>query len=165
MSKITPEFLIAEAAVRDLHARYVDAIWRLDFDAFGDCFTMDCEWLLSSGHVLRGRAAILAGITANMARFNRMLVTMRTPIVELEKDGTISSRVYISEVAALKDGSTNGAIGTYYERFVDQGDRWRLKWRLSQAQYAGPPDMSGKFTDNPEWGAPPAMPPLNWSKS
>jgi uncharacterized protein (TIGR02246 family) len=157
----TNDFAIAECAVRQLHARYIDAIWRKDFESFGDCFTTDCEWLLSSGAVLRGRDATVAGIKANLARFKGMLVTLRTPMVAIEKDGSLSSRVYLTEQAAFLDGKAYGAIGTYYERIVNQGGHWRVKWRLSQAHYNGPLDLSGPFVDNADWGAPPAMPPLD----
>ena len=59
------------------------------------------------------------------------------------------------------DGRPGSSIGIYYERFVDQGDRWRFKWRLFQTHYLGKADISGPLFDNPEWGAPPSMPPLD----
>jgi uncharacterized protein (TIGR02246 family) len=157
MSKITTEFLVAEAAVRQLHARYADAIWRKDYDAFGDCFTEDCEWITSMGG-LRGRAGIVDAIKGMMAKSKRILVSLRTPIIELKNDGSVTSRTYLTEQNILNDGTAFTPIGTYYEHIVNQGDRWRMKWRLSQAHYAGPPDMSGTFVDNPQWGPPPAMP-------
>ena len=49
----------------------------------------------------------------------------------------------------------------YFEHFVDEGDAWRFKWRLFQTHYVGPPDMTGTWFDVPDYGAPPAMPPLD----
>ncbi|MCB2073604.1 MAG: nuclear transport factor 2 family protein [Novosphingobium sp.] len=153
------DYVVAECMVRQLHARYVDAVWRKDIDSFGDCFAEDCEWRIA-GHVLKGRAKITEFMSAVFPQFNRILLTMRTPVLEVG-DGTASSRTYFTENSQFADGTPLAAIGSYYERFVDQGDRWRFSWRVFQTEYAGPPDFSGEFYDNPEWGAPPAMPPLD----
>lgn len=153
------DFVIAEAAIRQLHARYTDAVWRKDYEAFGDCFTLDCEWRIG-GVVVRGRTAIVAHMQSVLPQFRAVLVTFRTPILEVGK-GTATGRTYMTEQAVFKDGRAFGPIGTYYERFVDQGDRWRFAWRLFQTQYAGPPDLSGPFFENPDFGPPPAMPALD----
>jgi SnoaL-like domain len=153
------EFHVAECAIRQLHARYADAVWRKDVDAFGDCFTEDCEWRIV-GQVLSGRSVIMPFMGQVFTRFRRILLTMRTPILEVG-DGVASGRTYFSEQSVFTDGRPLGPIGSYYERFVDCGDRWRFSWRLFQTEYSGPPDLSGKFFENPDWGAPPAMPPLD----
>jgi hypothetical protein len=153
------DFLVAESGIRQLHACYTDAVWRKDYEAFGDCFTEDAEWRIS-GMILRGRLEIVDTIKQFMSRFRRVLVTLRTPILEIG-NGTASGRTYLSEQSVLSDGRPYGPLGIYYERFVDQGDRWRFSWRLFQTNYSGPPDMSGTLFDNPDYGAPPAMPPLD----
>jgi ketosteroid isomerase-like protein len=152
-------FLVAESAIRQLHARYTDAVWRKDYASFGDCFAVDAEWRIS-GMVLRGRAEIVRTIEQLMSRYRCVLVTLRTPILDVG-DGVASGRTYLSEQSIMNDGRPYGPIGTYYERFVDQGDRWRFTWRLFQTHYTGSPDMSGTLFDNPDFGPPPAMPPLD----
>jgi SnoaL-like domain len=153
------EFVVADCAVRQLQARYTDAVWRKDFDAFADCFAEDAEWRIS-GMNLRGRTEIVTTFKSFMARFKRVLVTLRTPILEVG-DGMASGRTYLTEQNVFLDGRGYAPIGVYYEHFVDQGDRWRFKWRLFQTHYAGPPDLSGSFFDNADFGPPPAMPPLD----
>ena len=153
------DFLIADAAIRQLHARYTDAGWSKDYDSFGDCFSEDCEWRIS-GLVLRGRREIVETFSSLMVKFNRVLITIRPPILEVG-DGIASGRTYLTEQSVLADGTPLAAIGTYYERFVDQGDRWRFSWRLFQTQYAGPADFTGRLHSNPEFGPPPGMPPLD----
>ncbi len=37
----------ADNGIRQLHARYADAVWRKDYPSFGDCFTEDCEWRIA----------------------------------------------------------------------------------------------------------------------
>lgn len=153
------DFVVTEAAIRQLHARYVDAVWRQDFEAFADCFAENAEWRIT-GRVLRGHGEIVGFIKPALSRFRRVLITIRTPILEVG-DGVASGRVYFTEQSVFADGRSYAPIGTYFERFVDHGDRWRFSWRLFQTEYSGPPDLSGTFFDNPDWGPPPAMPPLD----
>ena len=158
MSEITTEFLTAETAVRQLHARYADAVWRKDYAAFGNCFASDCQWITSS-MVMKGRSGIVETVRGLQTKLKSILLTIRTPIVELEKDGSVSSRTYFSEQGFLTDGGGYLAIATYFERFTHEEGRLRFKWRLSQAHYSGPPDLTGSVKDNPDCGAPPALPP------
>lgn len=155
----TPNLAHAEAGIRQLHAAYTDAVWRQDSEAFADCFTADGEWRIS-GRVFRGRADIRDGIARILSNFIRVLITFRTPSLEVG-DGFATGRTYIDEKCAWKNGNTNISIGRYYERFVDEGDRWRFSWRLFELHYRGPPDLSGIFFEHPDYGAPPAMPPLD----
>lgn len=152
------ELLVAEAQLRQLYARYTDAVWRKDVDAFGDCFTQDAEWRIA-GNILRGRAAIMGMIKQVFPRYERILLNFRDPIIQVD-NRTANVRALVSEQSVL-EGRPFGPIGMYFDRCVDQGDRWRFAWRLFQTHYAGPPDMSGRFFQNPDYGPPPAMPPLD----
>ncbi len=153
------DFLVAESGIRQLHARYVDAVWRKDFDAFGDCFTEDAEWRIS-GMVLQGRDEIVWNLKRLMPNFKRILMTFRTPLLEVG-DGIASGRTYVTEQSAFINGKPGTTIGIYYERFVDQGDKWRFAWRLFQLHYMGPAELTGPFFDNPDYGPPPHMPDLD----
>ncbi len=151
------DFVVAEAAIRQLHSRYVDAAFRKDFDAFGDCFVQDCEWRIGS-YALKGRAEIVETFKGFAKNFRQILVTLRTPTLEVG-DGVASGRTYLTEQNVLMDGTAHNPVGIYYEHFKDCGDRWRFTWRLFQTHYSGPPDMSGTFIEQPDYGPPPAMPP------
>ncbi len=153
------EFHIAAAAIHQLHSRYVDAVWRKDIAAFADCFTEDAEWRLT-GLVLQGRDNIAAFMQGVFPKYRFILMTFRTPTLEIG-DGVASGRSHVSEQSVLANGSPFGPIGTYYERFVQQADRWRFSWRLFHTSYVGPPDLTGTFFDNPDYGPPPAMPGLD----
>ena len=153
------DFVVAEAAIRQLHARYADAVWRRDYEAFADCFTEDAQWRIS-GMVLRGREEIVWNLKRLMPRFRRILMTFRTPIIDVG-DGVATGRTYVTEQSALVDGTPGSTIGIYYERFVDQGDRWRCSWRLFQLHYMGPAELTAPFFDNPDFGPPPMMPDLD----
>jgi uncharacterized protein (TIGR02246 family) len=148
--------ICAEVGIRQLHARYTDAIWRKDFEAFGELFTDDAEWRFA-GMVARGRGEIVENFRRMAGGFSRVLVTLNAPILEVHS-GTAIGRTYVTERAVLSDGKPFAPIGIYYERFVDEGGRWRFAWRFFQTYYAGPPDLSGAFFDNPDYGVPPHMP-------
>ncbi|MCB2077149.1 MAG: nuclear transport factor 2 family protein [Novosphingobium sp.] len=154
------DFVTAECMVRQLHAHYVDAVWRKDIDAFSDCFSQDCEWRIA-GQAIIGRPAIREFMSKVFPQFRRILLTMRTPSFELTGEGTASARTYFTENSVFADGTPLAAIGSYYERFVDDGDRWRFSWRVFRTEYAGPVDFTGPFYENPDYGAPPAMPPMD----
>lgn len=147
----------AERGIRDLHARYTDAVWRQDFAAFAECFTREGEWRIS-GRVFRGRAEIEQAITTILDKFVRVMITFRSPILEVV-DGDLVGRTYIDEKCAWKNGNTNISIGRYYERFTEIDGRWHFQWRLFQILYRGPEDLSGDWLDQPDYGPPPGFPP------
>jgi hypothetical protein len=84
-------------------------------------------------------------------------VTSRTPVLHIE-NGKVSGRTIVTEQSVFEDGTVFMPIGTYFERYADQGDRWRFTYRFWITHYAGPPDMSGTFFDPPDYGPPPGMP-------
>ena len=153
------ELVVAEAQIRQLQARYTDAVWRQDYAAFADCFTEDGEWRIS-GMILRGRPQIKEAIERILGNFRRVLISFGTPILAVG-DGTATGRTYVTEKCAWKNGNTNISIGRYYERFVEDGDNWKFAWRLFQLHYRGPADLSGTFYENPDFGAPPGMPEID----
>jgi hypothetical protein len=152
-------FAEVEAGIRQLHARYSDATWRKDAGAFAECFTPDGEWRIS-GMVLKGRPQIAETIDRILSRMNRVLISFRTPLLDLSADG-VTGRTMIDERVSWADGSANVSIGRYYERFVEADGRWFFSWRLFQLHYRGPPDLSGTWFDHPDYGPPPGMPPLD----
>jgi hypothetical protein len=153
------KFALAEIGIRQLQARYIDAVWRKDYQSFGECFALDAEWRIA-GEVVRGREAAVAFIQRMLADFQSIFIVLGTPILQVG-DGVASGRTYFTARNTLKDGTPFGPIGMYYERFVQEGDAWRFKWRLFQTYYSGPPDLSGTYSKHPDYGPPPAMPPLD----
>ena len=151
------DFTVAETAIRQLHARYIDAVWRKDLDSFADCFAVDSEWRIE-GMVVRGREGAVQFVGQMMVEYPVLFIMLGTPILEVG-EGTATGRTYFNARNVKKNGEAFAPIGMYYERFVDEGDRWRFQWRLFQTHYRGPPDMSGEFVNNPQYGAPPGFPP------
>jgi uncharacterized protein (TIGR02246 family) len=151
--------MTAAEAIRQLHADYTDAVWRKDLTAFGDCFAPDAEWRIAA-RVVRGRNAIMQFMGAAFPRYRWILLNFRTPSLTIEP-GKATGRTYVSEQSVLADGRPLAPLGVYYERFVEQDGRWRFSWRLFHTLYLGPPDLSGSHFENPDYGPPPCMPPLD----
>ena len=151
------DLMAAEAGIRRFHARYADAVFRRDYATFADCFTEDAEWRVG-GSILRGRAEIVDFLKDKMELFHWVHMTFRTPIVEVG-DGTASSRTYVTEQNAFKDGRPGNSVATYFERFVEQDGVWRRSWAFFQLHYMGSADLTGTYFAQPDFGPPPAMPP------
>jgi hypothetical protein len=148
-----------EAAVRQTQARYTDAVWRKDLDALGDCLTADSQWRIA-GRVFDGRAAVVAHMRSVFPQFRRIFMTFRTPVLEIA-GGQANARTFVTEQSVFAGGRPFFAIGIYWERYVQEGERWRAAWRLFQTQYAGPADLSAAFHEAQDFGPPPGMPPLD----
>ena len=150
------DYLVADSAIRQLHARYVDAVWRKDFAAFADCFAEDAEWKIAGLHV-RGRIHIRSQFEKFIAPSERVLMLLGMPILEVGS-GTANGRIHVTEYVKLTDGRAARTIGVYYDRYVDEGDRWRFRSRHWNLHYRGPPDLSAPFHECEEYGPPPGMP-------
>lgn len=104
-----------------------------------------------------GRTQIKSEFAKFMRHIERTFMMFGTPIVEVG-DGFATSRTHVTENNKFADGRTASTIGIYYERFVDEGDRWRFKWRHWNLYYIGPPDFSAPLYQCKEYGPPPGMP-------
>lgn len=149
----------AECAIRQLHARYADAVWRKDAESFAACFAEDAVWRIA-GAELAGVAAIRAGFEAFMGGVERSLMTFRTPIVTIDGEGAggISARTYVTEQNKYRDRPAATTIGIYYERFAERDGALRFAWRHWQMYYYGPADLSTEIHPAAEFGPPPGMP-------
>jgi uncharacterized protein (TIGR02246 family) len=153
---VMTDFLIAESAIRQLHARCVDAVFRKDTAAFADCYAEDGEWKIAGMH-MKGRAQIASEFEKFMAPCERVLMLFTDPVLEVG-EGVASGRSYVTEFMKYPDGRAVRTIGLYYERYVEQKDRWRFQWRHWNLYYYGPPDFSAPYHNPPDYGPHPGMP-------
>lgn len=150
------EFVVADSGIRQLHARFIDAVWRQDADAFADCFTEDAEWKIAGMHI-RGRAEIGSKFAKLLSVCERVQLILGMPVLDVGQ-GMATGRIHVTELAKMADGSSAMTFGIYYDRYVDEGDRWRFQWRHWALHYRGPTDLSAPFVDCPEYGPHPGMP-------
>ena len=150
------DFASADCGIRQLYARYVDAVWRKDADAFADCFADEAEWKIARMQ-LRGREEIRAAIAKLLAKYERVLMTLHTPLLDVEQK-TATGRLFCVEYGKLLDGTSAMTVGVYYDRYVENGGRWRFTWRHYALHYRGPTDFSAKLFSSRDYGPFPAMP-------
>ncbi len=151
------EFAVADSGIRQLHARFTDAVWRKDAVAFANCFAEQGEWKIAGIH-LRGRSAIAGTIDKLLAACARVQIIPGMPILELEQDGTATGRISITELAKMVDGSSAMTLGIYYDRYLVEDGLWRFQWRHFGLHYRGPVDLSAELVESPDYGPHPAMP-------
>jgi len=150
------EFVVADSGIRQLHARFIDAVWRKDAEAFADCFAEDGEWKIAGMHIC-GRGEIGSTFGKLMGVCDRVQILLGMPVLDVEQ-GTATGRIHVTELAKMSDGSSAMTIGVYYDRYVEEGGRWRFQWRHFGLHYRGPIDLSAELVDCPDYGAPPGMP-------
>lgn len=150
------DFIAAECGIRQLHARFVDAVFRQDATAFGDCFAKDGEWKIAGMH-MRGRAEI-GGTFGKLLGICARVQIILGPLLLDVGQGAATGRIGVTELAKMKDGSSAMTIGIYYDRYVEEDGRWRFKWRHWGLHYRGPTDLSAALIECPDYGAFPGMP-------
>jgi len=150
------EFLLAEAAIRQLYARYADAVWRKDRAAFLECFTEDAVWKIA-GRTLEGRNEIGDFFEMSTAPSHKVMFWWSNPALEVTGD-TATGRLNVTELVKRLDGEAIRTLAVYYERYAKSGGIWRLSWHHFNMYYFGPPDLSEDYYDCREYGPPPGFP-------
>ncbi|WP_380781045.1 nuclear transport factor 2 family protein [Sphingomonas sp. R86520] len=150
------DFVTADCGIRQLHARFVDAVWRQDATAFSDCFAPDGIWKIA-GMVMTGREEIAEACGKLLGRCERIQLVVGQPILEVG-EGIAIGRLQVTEFAKKHDGTSAITFGTYYDRYVEQDGAWRFQWRHWTMAYHGPTDLSGGFVVPSDYGAFPGMP-------
>jgi uncharacterized protein (TIGR02246 family) len=158
-------FADAHAGITQLHARFIDAVWRQNATDFADCFAQNGVWKIA-GNVIGGadnggRSAIAEACRTMLGRCSHIQLIVQPTIVEVTGEGTAVGRHHMVEMARMLDGSTAMTLGIYYDHFVEEQHRWRYLRRHWSMQYRGPFDLTGMFVDSPDYGSFPAMPPAD----
>lgn len=150
------EFLVADSGIRQLHARFIDAVWRQDAEEFAACWTTDGVWKIA-GMALTGREAIADACVRLLGRCEKIHLILGPPILEVSGTTAIG-RMNVTEFAKMHDGSTAMTFGWYHDRYAEQDGRWRFASRHWSFKYRGAPDLTAPFIDTPDYGAFPAFP-------
>ena len=150
------EFVVADSGIRQLHAHFVDAVWRKDAAAFAECFATDGEWKIAGLHI-RGRSEIGSQFARLLSVCERVRIIVGMPILSVEQR-TATGRIHVTELAKLRDGSSALTLGVYYDRYIEDGDCWKFQWRHWALHYRGPTDLSAPLVDCPDYGPHPGMP-------
>ena len=137
-------------AIRDLVARYSDAVNRRDAEAWGDCWAEDGSIWRILGMAPEGREAIVGLWSQLMGGFPFVVQMPSECLVDVNGDEG-SVRAYLTETGKGPDGSGLLTLGVYHDRVRRDADgRWRFTERDFHAMYSGPTDMSGEPAGFPE---------------
>ena len=150
------DLVTADCGIRQLHARFADAVFRKDADAFAGCFALAGEWKIAGMHI-RGREEIRGKFDTLLSPCARVQILTGTPVLEIGDDG-VTGRLQMTELAKMADGSSALTLGVYFDRYVEEDGRWRFAWRHFGLHYRGPVDLSAELVPCPDFGPPPGMP-------
>lgn len=150
------DLVTADCGVRQLQARFIDAVWRQDAVQFADCFTADGVWKIG-GMRFTGREEIAGACRNMLGRCSHIQLVLMPAQLELTDEGALA-RHHVIEFARMNDGATAMTIGVYHDRLAEEGGLWRFRWRHWSMKYRGPSDLSGLFADTPDYGQFPEMP-------
>ena len=131
----------AELEIRELVARYCEAVSRDDAKAFKETWAEDGEWLLM-GVLAEGPEAITARWQSLVGGLDFVVQLCHGGVIEVD-GSTATGRWQISEHVRSQDGSALFSLGFYADRYVCVEGHWRFQRRDFEAVYVGPPDLSG----------------------
>ena len=150
------DFTVAVVGIGQLHARFVDAVFRQDIEQFAQCFAADGVWKIA-GLELAGRETIVERAGPMLGYCERIQLLAQPPIIALTEDGA-KGRQQMVELSKLKDGTGAMTIGVYHDRYVLETGAWRYARRHWSLKYRGPADFSGHFAPTSDYAAFPAAP-------
>jgi ketosteroid isomerase-like protein len=153
------EFTRADAGIRQLHARFADAVWRQDAFVFSNCWAEDGIWKIA-GMEKTGRSEIADACVLMLGRCSHIHLITGLPVLQVN-GSTAQGRLSMTEFARMQDGSTAMTIGWYHDIYVEIGTTWHFQRRHWSMKYRGNPDLTGLFADTPNYGAFPAGPALD----
>lgn len=145
------EFTDAAVGIGQLHARFVDAVFRQDIRQFAECFSSDGVWKIA-GQVMQGRETIFERTGQLLSYCERIQLIAQQPLLELTSQGAVGRQQMI-ELSKMKDGTGALTIGVYHDVYIVEEDQWRFAKRHWSFKYRGPHEFSGQFVDTPDYGA------------
>ena len=133
-----------ELALRNLMARYVDAVNRRDGDAWSATWAEDSVWNLL-GSPVAGKDNILGLWQQMMGGFEFALMMPSSSLFEIDGDSA-SGHWYLHEYTRDLEGTASTILSRYVDTYVKQDGQWLFKTRDYSFIYNGPSDLSGTYT-------------------
>ena len=128
-----------ELAIRNLLARYGDAVCRRDPEAWIATWTPDCTWDLGGGRVTRGRDETLALWRDSIAKYPWVAQLPASGYLEL-RDGVLHGTWYVLELNHVADGTGVMHLGHYRDTYQQTDGAWTFATRAFHLVYRGAMD-------------------------
>ncbi|MDJ0877270.1 MAG: nuclear transport factor 2 family protein [Halieaceae bacterium] len=132
-----------ELAIRDLNARYIDAVNRYNADDWIATWSPTATWDLM-GHVVEGSEAILQTWQGAMSGFEMVVMMLSSGTIQVESEKA-TGRWYLTEHLNPKDGDANMTLGVYNDEYALEDGRWVFTRRSYNVIYQGPQNLSGNY--------------------
>ena len=154
-SEQTIERLAIDAEIRDLAARFSDAVNRRDLGAFGDLFADDGIWEIGEPFPSRaaGRQNVATMLRNLWAPWDFFFQMTHTGVIDVAPDRqTATARWQIQEIARIPDGSQSyDNVAMYYDRLVRTHDgSWRFAERRYHYIWLSSADLVGRSIPRPD---------------
>ena len=128
-----------ELAVRNLVARYCDAVCRRDAAAWAATWAADATWDLGSGRVTRGRDEAVRLWTTAIAKYPWVAQLAPTGTVEITGD-TGRGAWWVLELNHRDDGTGVMHLGHYDDTYRRTDEGWQFASRRFAMVYRGAMD-------------------------
>lgn len=144
------DLLLVDHAVRDLTARYCDAVARCDGDLFASLWAADAHWVVAGAGTTSGRDRIARLFLKLRAGFELCTQELLSGRVVAGPDlASARARWQIREHQWKLDAPVSCVMGVYTDRLVLDGGSWCFAERRFDLVYRGPVDLSASPTALP----------------
>jgi uncharacterized protein (TIGR02246 family) len=141
-----------DRAVRNLTARYCDAVARNDGALFASLWTADADWV-AAGHTTSGReriARVFGKLRRDYVLCTQELMSGYVEPLDDPQGPAADARWQIRELQWKTDAPVSCVLGIYSDHVVFDDGAWRFARRQFDILYRGPVDLSGAITPKPQ---------------
>jgi uncharacterized protein (TIGR02246 family) len=122
---MSTEHAVSQLEIRDLTARFTDAVNRRAPEDLAALFTEDGEWHVPGVPVARGRTAIGDVLHSLLGTFVHLVQLTHSGHIDVTGD-TATASWYLTEHAEDAGGNAFTFTGVYTDRLVRTGEGWRF---------------------------------------
>jgi ketosteroid isomerase-like protein len=129
--------------IEALRGEFTDAVMMNDHDRLASLFTPDGAVRIPLASIeAAGREQIRALGARRQAIAEYFLQTTHPGTIKLDGD-TATGRAYLSEVARLRDGSSQLNYFVYHDRYQRTADGWKFTERVAEFRYLDSTPLAG----------------------